>query len=81
MKTLLKSLLVTLVWIAPALAAAETDPEGGGLLIIAFLGFGALIVVFQFIPSLILFGSMLKGLFTSSAKQAALSNPEKSDGK
>jgi len=36
---------------------------GSGLWVILFLGLGALIVIFQLIPSLVLFGSMMKGLF------------------
>lgn len=79
MKNLLKSLLLTLVWVPPALAAAETDPQGSGFLLALFLGFGALIILFQFIPSLLLFGSMLKGLFTSTPKETELSTVKKSD--
>lgn len=80
MKTLIRSMLFTLVWIAPALAAAEVDPEGSGVLIVLFLGFGALIILFQFIPSLILFGSMVKGLLGGPVKEAAaLSTPKEND--
>jgi hypothetical protein len=38
-----------------------------GLLVLLFLGFGALIVACQLVPSLMLFCSMLKGLFSTTA--------------
>lgn len=79
MGTTVRTILVTLTWIASALAAEGKESEGSGLLVALFLGFGALIIVFQLIPSLILFGSMLKGLFTRTAKEAALTPAEKSD--
>lgn len=46
-----------------ALAGEGRETMGSGLFVILFLGFGALIVIFQLIPSLMLFSSMMKGLF------------------
>ena len=63
MKITMKTLAIILVGAAPALASGDPDIAEGSLLVLLFLGFGALIVVLQLIPSLLLFGSMLKGLF------------------
>jgi hypothetical protein len=71
MRTLMGTLIVTLASVAPALAADGSIVKGSSILLILFLGFAALIIVFQFIPGLVLFVSMLKGLFTRSPKKAA----------
>jgi hypothetical protein len=63
MKIIIKILAAILVGATPALASSDPDTAEGSLLVLLFLGFGALIVVLQLIPSLLLFGSMLKGLF------------------
>lgn len=69
MKTLIRTLLITVGWVTPALAAGGGIATGSSILLILFLGFFALIIVFQFIPGLVLFFSMLKGLFASSPKK------------
>ena len=71
MKTIVKHLFVTLSASSPAFAAAGAEPGGNGLMVILFLGFGALIIVFQLIPALMLFVSMVKGLFRKPTKAAA----------
>jgi hypothetical protein len=71
MKTIAKHLFVTLSACCPAFATAGAAPEGNGLLVILFLGFGALIIVFQLIPAFMLFLSMVKGLFRKPTKGAA----------
>jgi hypothetical protein len=53
----------------PAYAASGTSEFG--LLMWMFLGFGALIVVMQMVPGMILFGVMLKGLFSRRVKEGA----------
>ena len=70
MRTLIRALIVTLASVAPALAANGSEAKGSTFLIILFLGFAALIIVFQFIPGLVLFATMLKGLFTRAPKKA-----------
>jgi hypothetical protein len=70
MKAILTTLAVTLTCITPALAANANDAKGSSILLFLFLGFGALIVVFQFVPGLVLFATMLKGLFTAAPKKA-----------
>ena len=44
--------------------------EGSGPLVWIFLGFGVLVVMLQAVPALILFVSMLRGLFSASEKEA-----------
>ena len=63
MKIMMKSLAAIMVGATPALASNDPETMGGSLLVFLFLGFGALIVVLQLVPSVLLFGSMLKGLF------------------
>ncbi len=70
MKTLLGTTLINLSWVAPALAADGGLVKGTSILLILFLGFAALIIVFQFIPGLVLFYSMVKGLFRRAEKDA-----------
>jgi hypothetical protein len=66
MKTIMKILAVVAVWATPALASSYPETMGGSPLVLIFLGFGALIVVFQLIPSLLLFVSMFKGFFVGA---------------
>jgi hypothetical protein len=63
MKTMMKTLAAIIVGATPALASSDPETTGSSLLVFIFLGFGALIVVLQLIPSMLLFGPMLKGLF------------------
>lgn len=70
MRTLMRAVIITLASVAPALAAESSDVKGTSILLILFLGFAALIIVFQFIPGLVLFVSMLKGLFARAPKKA-----------
>jgi hypothetical protein len=70
MGTLIRTLIAILAWVVPALAASSNEAEGSGLLLILFLGFGALIIVFQFVPGLVLFVTMVKELFTPAEKKA-----------
>jgi hypothetical protein len=66
MKIMMKILAVVAVWATPALASKDAETMGGSPLVLIFLGFGALIVVFQMIPSLLFFVSMLKGFFVGA---------------
>lgn len=75
MKAILTTLAVTLASVTPALAANVNEAKGSSILLMLFLGFGALIVVFQFVPGLVLFAAMLKGLFTASPKKASAGGP------
>ena len=68
MKIMMTILTAVMVEATPALASSDPEATGTSLLILLFLGFGALIVAFQLIPSVVLFSSMLKGLFGSAVK-------------
>ncbi len=58
-------------WLAAhGAAAGEAAPGSGmGLLTIAFLVVAAVIVVGQVIPAVLMFGSMLAGLFTAARQE------------
>ncbi|MBM4312426.1 MAG: hypothetical protein FJ122_00740 [Deltaproteobacteria bacterium] len=62
------------VWATPALASEDAETMVGSLLIALFLGFGALIIVLQLIPSLLLFVTMIIGLF-DGAESRPLTKP------
>lgn len=62
MKTALATILTLIA--TTTFAASGAESEGNGLLVVLFLSVGALIVVFQMLPGLALFGSMIKGLFS-----------------
>ncbi len=61
MKTVLATIL-TFIATSTAFAASGAQSEDSGLLVALFLGVGALIIAFQLLPGLTLFGSMMKGL-------------------
>lgn len=63
---MLTSLMITG---SQALAASGTpEGEGLGFLAMLFIGFGVLIIVFQFIPGILLMFGMLKGVFSLGRK-------------
>lgn len=69
MKNIIRNTLVALsCFSTSAFAAAEVGSEGGSFLLTLFIGFFALIVVFQLVPAIILFFGMLKGLFVRDHK-------------
>ena len=74
-RTLLNSMAIVLATATTALAAGEES--GGNWIWMAFLGFGALIVVGQLIPAVMLFGSMVKGIFTAVTEKNTLAPAKK----
>ena len=75
MKTnMIKTLIALFVAGAASAYAATSDVagEGSGMLVWAFIGFAVMVVMLQAVPALILFVSMLRGLFSSSEKEATL---------
>jgi hypothetical protein len=76
--TIKNALLVFICSVSTAFAASGVEKGESSLFLILFLGFGALIIVFQMIPGVLLFFSMLRGLFTSAPKETALA-ADKSD--
>jgi len=68
MRKLFKLLLVVLFSGVASVVHAAGDAGGGmDFVTFLFLGFIALIAVFQLVPALVLFFSMLKGLFTTAS--------------
>ena len=49
-------------------ATGAKNDDSLGLMATFFIAFGILIIVFQLVPGLMLFGGMLKGLFSSADK-------------
>lgn len=74
MKTILASGLSLLVTVSYALASEGSGAEGLGLMGIFFIAFGVLIVLFQFVPGLLLLSGMLKGIFSTSDKKITATN-------
>lgn len=72
--TILKTALALLGAGASSAFAATTGTaaEGSGPLVWFFIGFGVMVIMLQAVPALILFVSMLKGLFAASEKEATL---------
>lgn len=64
-----KILLALSVGTSTAYAAAGQESAGPGFLTIAFLGFLAVIIAIQFIPGLILFFGLLRGIFSATEKK------------
>ncbi len=68
MKNVIRNTIITCVFatalVSPASAAAVPAENGGSMLLTLFLGFFALIVVFQLVPACLLFVGILKGLFS-----------------
>ena len=69
MKNIIRNTLLALFCFSSSVHAAGTaDMEGGSFLLTLFIGFFALIIVFQLVPAVILFVGMLKGLFVRDTK-------------
>ncbi len=65
MRTLIRMLANVMIMLMPTLAAAQVAKEEGiGLMVWLFMGFGALIIVFQLFPGLALFAIMLREIFS-----------------
>lgn len=56
-------LLISACFTSAAYAGTQAESGGGGFLLTLFLGFLALIVVFQLIPAVFLFVSLIRGMF------------------
>jgi hypothetical protein len=67
MKRTMTTLGTLMAMATPAMAAGGMETEGTSLVTILLVGFGALIVVGQVIPALVLFGGMVKGMFKATA--------------
>jgi hypothetical protein len=74
MKNIIKIVLSLLVTVSYALASEGSKVEGLGLMATFFIAFGVMIVIFQFIPGLLLLSGMLKGIFSTSVKKVPVTN-------
>lgn len=69
MKTLTMTTVAILIAATNAMAATgAVEGEGLGLLASLFIAFGVMIVLFQFIPGVILFAGIIKGVFAKADK-------------
>ncbi|MBD1401802.1 hypothetical protein [Pelovirga terrestris] len=74
MKRILQSTLIALTGLSSSAFAAEATGAGeGGLLVAMFIGFFALIIVFQLVPATLMLIGILRGLFGRDQKQAKVS--------
>ena len=71
LKSILASMYLLLVCASPSFAAGSTKVYNSGLLVLAFLGFCALVVVIQLIPAIMTLVGMLKGMTEKNAKGVA----------
>ncbi|MDK9717341.1 MAG: hypothetical protein OEL57_05460 [Trichlorobacter sp.] len=75
MKTALKILVPIVTGSATAACAAASGAEqgGNGMLVWFFIGFAVMVVLFQATPAVVVFASMMKGLFSSNPAEASFS--------
>jgi hypothetical protein len=69
MKTIISTIFLVLATISPAFAAETVVVYKSGLLVVAFVGICALIVVAQMVPALILLMGFIKALVTGHGKE------------
>jgi len=70
MRTLSTTLFSLLITAGVALAAGGgTEGEGMSMLATLFIAFGVLIVMFQFIPGVMLLVGILRGIFSAREKK------------
>lgn len=82
MKTVIRRLAAIAILLTPALATAQTgQDEGLSPMVLLFMGFGALIIVFQLVPGLALFTAMLKEIFARLPGKAKVAAGRKADHK
>lgn len=71
MKTMSTTVLALFATAAQAFASnGAGNSEDLSMLAIGFISFGVLIVLFQFVPALLLFGGLIAGLFKAGGKNA-----------
>ena len=56
-----------------ASSSASAELAGNGMLLWFFIGFGVMVVLFQAAPAIVMFASMMKGLFSSNPAEAIFS--------
>jgi hypothetical protein len=75
MKKVMKILVPIVAGSATAASAAASGAEqgGNGMLVWFFIGFGVMVVLSQAAPAVVMFASMMKGLFSSNPAEATFS--------
>ncbi len=74
MKALYALILTMAMTATNALATSGGEPVELSFMTILFMGFGAVIIVFQLVPGVILFAGMLKGIFSPADKKRESTN-------
>lgn len=77
MKNTLRNTLIALITFSSttfAAASSNGNAGEGSLLLSLFIGFFALIVVFQLVPAVLMFIGMIKGLAGKNSKEAKSSH-------
>lgn len=70
MKNTLRNILIALaIFSSSAFAAGSSSTAESGLLVSLFVGFFALIIVFQLVPAVLMLVAMFKGLFGRDQKE------------
>ena len=69
MRVLISTIAALLVTVSQVMASGGGNAEPVSFLMILFLGFGALILVFQLFPAVVLFIGMLKGIMAPATKK------------
>ncbi len=76
---LIRAFVVVFSSATAAWAVQESESRTMGMLLPLFLGFFAIIIVFQLIPSLLVVLSMVKGVFSARGKDVVSAAGQKSD--
>ena len=71
MRVLISTIAAVLVTVSQVMAAGGSSAEPVSFLMIVFMGFGALILVFQIFPAVVLFVGMLKAIMAPATKKDA----------
>lgn len=69
-KSLLSSLIVTLLAVSPAFAVDTAVTYSSGLLVLLFVGFCALIIVVQLVPAILMLFGTAKAVTEGNRKMA-----------
>ena len=69
MRILISTIAAMLVTVSQVMASGGGNGEPVSFLMILFMGFGALILVFQLFPAVVLFVGMVKGLMAPAVKK------------
>lgn len=69
LKNICLGLFCTFALVSPLFAATENAESGSSLLLMLFLGFFALIVLFQLVPACLMFVGFVKGLVSQKDVQ------------